>query len=333
MNITNNLDWKNLQTFFEPDNENYYNGPDIVYHYCTVDSFIKIISNSTMRLFNIRKTNDPQEIKYLKPCVETIIDKVINKYNQEVNDEDKKSIPDVIEEINNRYDMESKMFYTFCFSEASNKLSQWTRYSDDGRGIAIGFNAKLLYGLQNDKQRYRFDKIEYGTEKFKKRMFEIVDDYFEKTSAINPIEFENLIFKIISLFNSCAPLFKSSFFSDEEEWRLIYNPYGPIIRLDDNQLQSFLNEINGPNNFNCGFNRKPIDYCKSNNSIRSFIDLDFSEIKKSLIKEIVIGPAADLDEKDNDLKWFLLQNGYNMSHIRKSNNVRIIKTSDKYRHR
>lgn len=43
------------------------NRPDIVYHYCSLDTFYKIISNATIRLSNVIKTNDREEMVYILP--------------------------------------------------------------------------------------------------------------------------------------------------------------------------------------------------------------------------------------------------------------------------
>lgn len=40
------------------------NVPYIVYHYCSLDAFLSIMNNSTIRLTNISKSNDRAEIQY-----------------------------------------------------------------------------------------------------------------------------------------------------------------------------------------------------------------------------------------------------------------------------
>ena len=41
--------------------------PKTVYHYCSLETFFAIFSNSTIRLSNISKSNDSEEITYLLP--------------------------------------------------------------------------------------------------------------------------------------------------------------------------------------------------------------------------------------------------------------------------
>lgn len=41
--------------------------PELVYHYCSLETFYAIIQNSTIRMTNISKSNDSKEIKYILP--------------------------------------------------------------------------------------------------------------------------------------------------------------------------------------------------------------------------------------------------------------------------
>lgn len=68
-----------------------------------------------------------------------------------------------------------------------------------------------------------------------------------------------------------------------------------------------------------GFTRTPMTFHIFNDKIISHIDLSFAPIKKSFIKEIIIGSKANIDDLDLDL--FLLSNGYNPKdiYIHKSN--------------
>lgn len=57
---------------------------ELYYHYCSVDTFVKIMETSTIRLSNPYKMNDTQEYKWLL----NILPEVMNEYiNQIDNDE------------------------------------------------------------------------------------------------------------------------------------------------------------------------------------------------------------------------------------------------------
>ena len=49
-----------------------------------------------------------------------------------------------------RYDVIRSSYIT-CFSRNGDLLSQWRAYGDDGRGVSIGFNSKLLYKVDSSK--------------------------------------------------------------------------------------------------------------------------------------------------------------------------------------
>ena len=59
-------------------------------------------------------------------------------------------------------------FYVISFSETRDLLSQRDRYADNGKGIAIGFNARNFVKLQVETgSRYILGKIVYEQELLK----------------------------------------------------------------------------------------------------------------------------------------------------------------------
>ena len=55
--------------------------PNIVYHYCSLDTFFAIFSNSTIRLSDISKSNDSEEITYLLPKMRKFCVDLFNYHN------------------------------------------------------------------------------------------------------------------------------------------------------------------------------------------------------------------------------------------------------------
>ena len=62
----------------------------IVYHYCSLDSFLQIITNKTIRLASMRHMNDPNELKW-----------GFNKYllTYDLTNEEKKKYEDKFQEL------------------------------------------------------------------------------------------------------------------------------------------------------------------------------------------------------------------------------------------
>ena len=50
----------------------------MVYHYCSVDTFLKIIQNKSLRLSDIGKSNDYSELIYIENMIREEFEKIIN---------------------------------------------------------------------------------------------------------------------------------------------------------------------------------------------------------------------------------------------------------------
>ena len=128
---------------------------EIVYHYCSVDTFFNIIRNSSMWLSDIEKSNDYQE------CIRCR--KFVNKGMEEYLRNDVEALKAWKTWYENGvYSNFSMKTFCVCFSESKDKLSQWRGYAQDGKGIAIGFNKDVLEELnQISKFHTAFGKVIY----------------------------------------------------------------------------------------------------------------------------------------------------------------------------
>ena len=168
--------------------------------------------------------------------------------------------------------------------------------------------------------------MHYSIEKTKKLIYNYVNDNIEwsdnddKTNSINII---NITKNLCSMMLYNSVFYKNPYFNEEEEWRLVYSPFGNIrgakreSEYFDIMSETFILSKEGD------FTRKPMSFKLKDNKIISYYDLDFLAIKKIFIKEITIGSKADID--DLDLKLFLSKEGYNPLHIR------ILKSNIPYR--
>ena len=128
---------------------------EIVYHYCSVDTFFNIIRNSSMWLSDIAKSNDYQE------CIRCR--EFVNKGMEEYLRNDVEALKAWKTWYENGvYSNFSMKTFCVCFSESKDKLSQWRGYAQDGKGIAIGFNKDVLEELnQISKFHTAFGKVIY----------------------------------------------------------------------------------------------------------------------------------------------------------------------------
>ena len=136
------------------------------YHYCSLESFVSIISNKCLRLSDLSKSNDYMERKWIMNIVGEALDKSLKeegikinlredyRYNNGIN-----SHIDYLLSMLKNYVIKSS--YITCFSRNGDLLSQWRAYGDDGRGVSIGFDSKLLYKVASHKNDIYIEDVLY----------------------------------------------------------------------------------------------------------------------------------------------------------------------------
>lgn len=284
----------------------------ILYHYCSNQSFLNIVSTSKLRLFNITKSNDPKEGIYLVPFLEQALEEQRRIYNESIADSDcfisEKSIEQTVEryfEKNNP----ARLYCAVCFSEAQDKLSQWVKYADNARGFALGFSMEKLAALKQSPY-FRFGKVIYDKTIISKEVLAIFKPLYAReniSDAERRSEFENAVFRAVTVFNRYAPFYKDDFFAEEEEWRLVFAPSGNINRVHVRGSEYFDYDIDGNV---AGFHYSGMHFTVKKDGLCSYVELDFSGIKQSFLKEVVVPPNANLNRFDGDLLLFLRANGY-----------------------
>lgn len=312
-----------------------------IYHYCSVDTFMAIIQNKTLRLSDLNKTNDYMEKKWAKKLIIDALKEKLSEY--EINfdldedywyDENSHShLTYYKNEVERIVDDKSPILIT-CFSQERDRLSQWRAYAEDGRGVAIGFNYRVLRRLHNKDKGVSVEKVFYKKEKQQERLGQLIEsviyymqDMFEKDNVRISNEF-NIYFKeefdafcevLVDYIGIEACVIKNPAFEEEKEIRIIYNPQLPNreilgdVQLDE--MQTYFEKEKQIGNYKV----KPLRFNHKNNQLVAYCDLDFSDlIIETIITEIIIGPKSQLDERD--IYYFLMANGFdaNSIHISKS---------------
>ena len=299
--------------------------PKVVYHYCSLDAFMSIIQKHTFRLTNVSKSNDYDEIRYCVDGYARALQKACNEYKDKFNCEE---FIDFRKMVETSLLDSSLLFYAICFSSEKDLLSQWRGYADDGKGIAIGISTDFFEKIPDDSYKYYdtlgFSKITYGFDstQIKNDILSIL----ERKCLASQAEFETEIFRLFYWLICRSVFYKNPAFLEENEWRLVYYPFGRIRSLSTRTMKGGVI----PNNFfdrmsenfstitlNDKFEVNPMSFIKKGDSITSYIDLSFEKNKKYLIREIVFGPKSNAN--DNELKLFLLSNGYPIEYIRFTN--------------
>jgi hypothetical protein len=117
---------------------------DIIYHYCSSETFVNVIINGTIRFSDANLLNDAEEGRWGYDCFIETANRILKR--QEIPD----VFPEVTVEFIDRLDaiwFASRLrlaSFIACFSSDGDSLSQWRAYADDGMGFSIGFSAKAL---------------------------------------------------------------------------------------------------------------------------------------------------------------------------------------------
>lgn len=250
---------------------------NIIYHYCSMDSFFGIVKNKNIRLSNAYKTNDYTELEWIFSVMENSMASVFN-----------------IEFVSSLQKNYRKWLETYfrphiaCFSKDGDLLSQWRAYANDGKGISIGFNRKYfeLVKTLDNKEFEIFDVIYHckEQEQLLKSLFSTIGTdnikllkkfYIDKGDTIY---FEEVM--LASALLKYGMIFKNETFYEEKEVRFIYG----------------FNEIAAePDIF---------EYRVTEDDLISFVEIPI-DIKNNCppIQEIILGPSCKVNP--NNLRCFL----------------------------
>lgn len=265
----------------------------MVYHYCSVDTFLKIIQNKSLRLSDIGKANDYTEITYMENMIREEFAKKIETLK--LKDEGISLILSLEENFRNMR-LNYINLYAICFSEEKDLLSQWRGYANDGSGIAIGFSKDIMQTVNEDKYGLTFKKVCYAEEeqrKFAEKEVQIIMDTMKIKNIFGAFGevYENDIKNI-----GCM---KQPGFSEEKEWRLCIGMC-PEVRIGREGV------------FN-NFSLSEIKTQYIREQLVTYFDLRFEKICNDFVKEIVIGPSAKVTKRD--IRMSLSINGFDTDKI------------------
>lgn len=307
------------------------NIPRVAYHYCSLETFMKIIDGSKLRMTNIIKSNDISEVTF---CIDKYIaaaDEALDRARELITNRAFTAFShslDMSKLIEDSIRNKLHTYYVTCFSTEPDLLSQWRGYADNGNGVALGF--KMNYFTEHcQKANYRLAPVVYtGPETMENvttHMLERLLHPSKRTGRHTTIvDYENVVNTMIDLMIHNAVLYKNPAFVEEHEIRFVYYPFGYIRNLQlrnrksetaENQL--FYDWMNDKAQFSHQIGhlvRKPLSFFQRGSTIMSYFDIDFSAAKKEIIAEIVIGPKAEIN--DIDLRLFLITHGCDLSKIK-----------------
>ncbi len=186
-------------------------------------------------------------------------------------------------------DMSGEMYnsfffpYIISFSESQDCLPMWNMYGSNGKGISLGFSKDI--GLNNTINQCVYCENEL-TENIAREFEEILSN-----DRLNDIE------KVYFTFSKICSKIKNSSFQHEKEWRFIdFDTFGPI----DGILKSFPN------------------FMKFRERNGLIVPYKIIKFPTKHLKEIWIGPTANMDLSESSIRSFLDYNNLKNVNILRS---------------
>lgn len=263
---------------------------------------MSIVTNKKIWLSHSRNTNDKTECLFaLKHIIV-----VLENYSQ--NTKHDKLLDSIIECTKTIVDFP----YIFCCSKEKDLLSQWNKYGDDGKGIAIGFDITCIphidiLGNGNFKNNLVIDEINYNMKGFDEIIIKSIKTIpLLRKKGLND---NTIINKILEFYKMLSVFIKDKAFKEEKEVRFVFKACYMFL----------LKSLNEDYDIDCS-EHPQIKFRTSNNNIISYFEQSF---KENAIKEIVLGPKCNVDL--NQLTLFLSEY---LPEVRKQN--KIIKSNIPY---
>lgn len=294
----------------------------LVYHYCDNYKMANILSGKTLRMSDITKSNDYEEVKMFFPGILDAIEDEYRKDEFPLQYMDRTNRDALGKLLDWEYDILRYEFdrggvtnFVVCFCEEGDVLSQWRGYADNGKGCSLGFSVKELEDYCNTyKGILRFEQVDYKT--VKEINVTIVEEALKVLNELRGLRnwiVENLpslheekidkmfryyFHQMISNVLMSSLKYKNETFKEEQEWRLFFSQqiykYAKWIYGDeeietivyDDMLKVIKNRI---------------EFNVTSDDLIPFYPIKFTEISTNPMKQVIVGPQNKIMEKDFSL--------------------------------
>jgi len=267
----------------------------ILYHYTTNDTFLKIIESEALRLSSLDGANDHKEGTWVLELL----------YNQ------LQSMPSLplqpIKNLVNTYRHQT-IGLACCMSKNGDLLSQWRGYADDGKGVSIGLNRSAIsLGWQNfTSKRLGFElDVEYRKDEHINFVSSLAEDFqtlvldddgiVQQIDIVKGLEISQKIMREMYRYKNPA-------FKEEDEVRFLCYlslPFSEGAPVPNKYLWS--------------------EYVKQQprvDMLTPFLDWKLEELKSSLVR-VMLGPKNNTSVMQ--LEYWLEQRGFTNVSVRRSN--------------
>ena len=270
-----------IQRIYSPTDE------EILFHYCSADSFHAILESGTIRFTDINMLNDTAEMHWGYSVFEEAAGKLLKIASSKenlgnLNKEFFDKVDEIIAPMQHRFHP-----FVSCFSREPDSLGQWRAYADNGRGFAIGFHAKALGSMP-----VSILAVEYDREKQVQEMMDALGACFMENEA-DERSFGNKFFESCVMIGSYMLAFKNPSFQEEKEIRCLH-----MVDVEANERLTKLTDrggvLGGTDEVVAGEN---VRFRIRDNALIASLDISFRRVFKfSAVKRICLGP--------NNPNWF-----------------------------
>lgn len=273
------------------------NKNQVLYHYCSTETFISIVRNRCIWLSDINTMNDFSEHHWAYERFVEAANLERDRLSRRFFDE----LDAVLSETQTNI-----IPFVSSFSTDGDVLSQWRAYADDGKGVSIGFDAKKIERLS-----VRSSQIEYDKEKqvahFRAHLLELFEIYSRLPDAERPKFLVNEGAHMGVDF-SC---FKIPAFAEEREVRIIR-----ALNVSASDGKKFIYDAGGTGEDKLSRKKLPVKFRSRAGQIVCYLEMPLGGLGDNFITEVIIGPKNDTSGPE--INTLLHANGMKMATILKS---------------
>jgi hypothetical protein len=254
----------------------------LLYHYTSINTLLKILDvkekeNLCVFATHAKYFNDPYEYNLAISLLKRSMYRYENENSIEIRKSEKFNKKDV-----STFGYIAGYPFILSLSENADDLTMWRTYGSDGKGIAIGFDKKMLQDYSESKDltntkhlkcEYRENAVLKGLTKYWAAVYDDINFNEGKTTLSS----FRLLFDIT---NFCFS-FKKSAYKNEKEWRLCKN-----------EMDS-----------------KKINFLERGGIIIPFIKHLFP---RDIVKKIVVGPCVNKKMTQESIENFLRVRKYTL---------------------
>jgi Protein of unknown function (DUF2971) len=207
------------------------NSQVFLYHYCSLDTFQKIVTTGKLWASELHYLNDSSEIGTFCDAANIVANEMI------VQNPNNELLRQFVDWIKLRRDT-GPLIFASSLSKDGNLLSQWRAYCLSGAGISIGFLradlevAASLQGYSLINCSYDFGDASDSAREFLKKLLNYSDNPIDSAASHPTQKFHKTFYHFEEQFFTRAAVHKHYAFSEEAECRLVSKIHNNYVEPD-----------------------------------------------------------------------------------------------------